>query len=176
MNNLIITKNAWKYFPDKKGFINGINLSASGISSSFLTPIADFGIINPDKKNTDSDGLYSEEVANRLPRYLYILIGIFLIIGSISYFTTFNYEDNIDIISNDINEEKLIGNINEEEDEEINSEKEKENKEKIDKKSLLNKYPKSKITTKELLNLFLSWKNAQILSISIGGPCKKILD
>ena len=185
MNNLIITKNGWKYFPHKKGFVNGINMSASGISTSFLTPIADYGIINPDKKDTDSDGLYPEEIANRLPKYLYILLGIFVLIGSIAYFTTFNYEDNVNIISEDINEEKLIDNTIEEEKKEINNEKEKieienemkeENKEILDKNSLVNDNPKRKITTKELFSLFFSWKNAQILSISIGGPCKKILN
>lgn len=188
MNSLIVTKNGWKYFPNRKGLVNGINMSASGLSSSFLTPIADYGIINPDKIGTDSDGLYPEKIANRLPRYLYVLIGIFFLIGSISYFTTFNYEkEKKENLNEDMNDEKILNN-NEIEEEIIEDEEKKE--EKIvqtneEKNELKNEEKKEEIitkesnknqntiTTKELFSLYFSKKNAQLLSISIGGPSKK---
>ena len=178
MNNLIITKNGWKYFPNKKGFVNGINMSASGISTSFLTPIADYGIINPYKNDTDSNGLYPKEIANRLPKYLYVLIGIFFIIGSISYFTTFNYEDIKKTVPEDINEEKIVDITIEEEkkEEKIGNDKEIFEGEKEKENLLIDNQNSDKnkrtISTKELLGLFLTCKNAQILAISIGGPCK----
>ena len=174
MNSLIVTKNGWKYFPNRKGLVNGINMSASGLSSSFLTPIADYGIINPDKIGTDSDGLYPEKIANRLPRYLYVLIGIFFLIGSISYFTTFNYEDNkeVEAVTEDINEEKIVDNTIEEEKIENNNEQKLEGEKEEENKLMDNQNFESNkriITTKELFRLFFSCKNAQILAISIGG-------
>lgn len=175
LNNLIVTKNGWKYFPNRKGLVNGINMSASGQSSSFLTPIADFGIINPQKKGTDSNGIYPKDIANKLPIYLYILIGIFLLKGSISYFTTFNYEEKNKVMnSEDINVEKNLNNSEEEisqkNDEKNKLDGEKKKEEIISKESDENQ---NSITTKELFSLYFSKKNVQLLSISIGGPGKK---
>lgn len=185
MNSLIITKNGWKYFPNKKGLVNGINMSASGLSSSFLIPIADYILINPKKLNTTKDGIYPIEISDNLPRYLYFLISIFVIIGSISYFTTFNFKDNKTITGNEVNEEKILDyTIEENQDEEekgqeeqiVNKEKEKEEQNVRDNNEE-EKYSNNQtiITTKKLLSLFFSKKNAQILSISIGGPCKIII-
>ena len=171
INNLIITKNCWKYFPNNKGIVNGVIMSASGISTSFLTPIADFGIINPEKNDTDSKGLYSEEIANRLPKYIYVLLGIFFVIGSISYFSTFNYNkiENIKDIEENLNEEKIVEDSIFEEKKDEN-----ENNEKSEEKVEVSSKNETKISTKELLSLFFSRKNAHILAISIGGPCKKL--
>ena len=85
-NSLITIKNCWKYYPDRKGLIYGFNVGAAGISTSFFTPIADFWIINKDKKKTESSGLYPKDVADNLPTYLYTLVGIFLVLGIISFF------------------------------------------------------------------------------------------
>lgn len=182
INNLIITKNCWKYFPNNKGIVNGVIMMASGISTSFYTPIADFGIINPEKNGTYSNGLYSEEIANRFPNYIYVLFGIFFVFGSISFFFTFNYDEKIDNennITENINEEKIVEDTIVEEKKEENLEKEnekiendlKEGNENIEKNDDCNNN-KTKITTRELLSLFFSRKNAHILAISIGGPCK----
>ena len=160
-------------------------MSASGLSSSFLTPIADYIIINPKKLNTTKDGIYPIEISDNLPRYLYFLISIFVIIGSISYFTTFNFKDNKTITGNEVNEEKILDyTIEENQDEEereqekqiVNKEKEKEEQNVRDNNEE-EKYSNNQtiITTKKLLSLFFSKKNAQILSISIGGPCKIII-
>ena len=187
INNLIITKNCWKYFPNNKGIVNGVIMSASGISTSFLTPIADFGIINPEKNDTDSKGLYSEEIANRLPKYIYVLLGIFFVIGSISYFSTFNYNkiENIKDIEENLNEEKIVEDsiVEEKKDENLKiqnenieneSKDENENNEKNIEKIEVSSKNETKISTNELLSLFFSRKNAHILAIAIGGPCKKL--
>lgn len=172
MNSIIVTKNGWKFFPNKKGLVSGINLAAVGISSSFLTPLADYGIINPNKNKTDSDGLYPKKIANRLPRYLYVLLGIFFIIGIISYFITFNYIDESKaIIPEKIENEKIIDNHSKEkEKEEENNRMAGEDKEETN--NLLIKSNKNIISARELLKLYFSKKNIQLLSISIGGPSK----
>ena len=180
INNLIITKNCWKYFPYNKGIVNGVVMAASGISTTFLTPIADFVIINPEKNDTDSKGLYSKEIANRLPQYIYVLLGIFFVIGTISYLFTFNYTkiDIEDDINENLNEEKIVEDsiVEEKKDENLKSETiedgSKEIKEKKEEKIDVSNINETKITTKELLSLFFSRKNAHILSIAIGGPCK----
>jgi len=180
INNLIITKNCWKYFPDNKGIVNGVIMSASGISTTFLTPIADYLIINPEKKETDLDGLYPIEIANRLPKYIYALLGIFFVIGTISYLSTFNYDkiDNIENINEDSKEEKIVEDsiVGEKKDENLKSETigdgSKDESEKNEEKIDVNNINETKITTKQLLSLFFSRKNAHILSIAIGGPCK----
>ena len=180
INNLIITKNCWKYFPYNKGIVNGVVMAASGISTTFLTPIADFIIINPEKNDTDSKGLYSKEIANRLPQYIYVLLGIFFVIGTISYLFTFNYTkiDIEDDINENLNEEKIVEDsiVEEKKDENLKSEtiedESKDINEKKEEKIDVSNINETKITTKELLSLFFSRKNAHILSIAIGGPCK----
>ena len=44
-SNITYIKNSWKYFPKSQGFVNGIILGGAGLSSSILTPLADFFII-----------------------------------------------------------------------------------------------------------------------------------
>ena len=92
--NLTYLKNSWKYFPKSQGFANGIILGGTGLSSSILTPLADFFIINPDKKPADPEtGLYEKEIADRVPSYLKILFITFFILGIISTIITFPYEN-----------------------------------------------------------------------------------
>lgn len=172
-NSLITIKNCWKYYPNVKGLVYGFNVGAAGISTSFFTPIADFWIINKDKEKTGPDGLYPRHVADRLPTYLYVLVGIFLVFGLFSYLLTFNYED--DEITSQI--EQLI-----EEEKKQDIEKDKENKEeekdnkKNEEKKDENKIKRRKIPFKELFALFCSKKNLQILVFTFGGPCKQIIN
>ena len=72
LGNLTYMKNSWKYFLKSQGLVNGIILGGAGISSSILTPLADFFIINPDKIPANEDtGIYEdEEIANRVPKYI----------------------------------------------------------------------------------------------------------
>ena len=94
LGNLTYLKNSWKYFPKNQGLVNGIILGGAGISSSILTPLADFLIINPDKEKANSDtGLYSKIVGNRVPKYLVILNATFLFLGLLSLFITVPFEE-----------------------------------------------------------------------------------
>ena len=49
-----------------------------------------------------------------------------------------------------------------------------ENNGKYEEKIEVSNSNETKISTKELLSLFFSRKNAHILAIAIGGPCKKL--
>ena len=93
LGNLTYMKNSWKYFPKKQGLVNGIILGGAGLSSSILTPLADYWIINPERRDTDSDGIYPEDVANKLTTYLIVLCVLFLILGALSIFLTFQYQE-----------------------------------------------------------------------------------
>ena len=58
-------ENCWKYYPKSNALIFGICVAGLGLSSSILTPLADFFIVNKNKEKTDGDGYYPEEVANK---------------------------------------------------------------------------------------------------------------
>ena len=165
-NSIITIKNCWKYYPHIKGLIYGFNVGAAGISTSFFTPIADFWIINKDREKTEKNGLYPPHVSNRLPTYLYVLVGIFFAFGLFSYLLTFNYDDleNDTQIGQLIDEEKK----NEEKNDENAIIEEKKEIEKVEE----NKIKRRKISTKELFKEFCSKKNLQILVFCCGGPCK----
>ena len=142
LGNLTYLRNSWRYFPQSQGLVNGIILGGAGISSSVLTPLADFIIINPDKIQADPNtGLYiDEEVANRVPKYLVILCITFLIIGIISLLITFPYQKE-----------------NDDEKDESSKEKEKED-------SIASQTP--------LTKLFFSIKNLKLFSFCFCGFCK----
>lgn len=89
--NLSVISNGWKYFENNKGLVNGIIIGGLGLSSSVLNPLADF-IINPEKAKTDDDGFYSKEIAMRLLTFLYVLVGIFVFLGTLAISLTFPYQ------------------------------------------------------------------------------------
>ena len=64
-----------------------------GLSSSILTPLADFFIVNKNKEKTDGDGYYPEEVANNLKTYLYILTGIYVFLGVSAFLLAFEFKE-----------------------------------------------------------------------------------
>ena len=109
LGNLTYMKNSWKYFPKLQGLINGIILGGAGISSSVLTPLADYVIINPDKQKADKEtGLYPKEVGDRVPKYLIILCITFLILGIFSLIFTFPFKEEESTEIKEIEEENLI--------------------------------------------------------------------
>lgn len=111
IGNLAYIKNGWKYFPQSQGLVNGIILGGGGISSSILTPLADFLIINPEKEKTNDEGIYPKYIADRVPKFTLINLIIFIVLSIISLFITFPYEE--DIKENDTNEnQKAIINKN----------------------------------------------------------------
>jgi len=143
LGNLTYMKNSWKYFLKSQGLVNGIILGGAGISSSILTPLADFFIINPDKIPANEDtGIYEDEdIANRVPKYIAILCVMFLILGILSIFMTFPYTEG-----------------NEEQGETV------EETNNVKKESPENEA--------RLIDLFLSSKNLKLLSFCFCGFCK----
>ena len=106
LGNLTYMKNCWRYFPKKQGLVNGIILGGAGLSSSILTPLADYWIINPKRRDTNKDGIYPQEVADRLITYLVVLCILFLILGAISVVLSFQYqEEGLESIEEPIKEE-----------------------------------------------------------------------
>ena len=90
--NLSVIKNCWKYFPKNTGLVNGIIIGGLGLSSSVLTPIADYLIINPNEEKTDDRGYYPEKVALNLWFYLKFLTILFIVLGVIGISLTIAYE------------------------------------------------------------------------------------
>lgn len=90
--NLSVIKNCWKYFPNNAALVNGIIIGGLGISSAVLTPIADYIIINPDREEPDEKGIYKEDIANNLLKFLYFLLILFVILGFFAVSFTFKYE------------------------------------------------------------------------------------
>lgn len=145
LGNLTYMKNGWKYFPKSQGLVNGIILGGTGISSSVLTPLADYVIINPDKQKADEKtGLYPKEVGDRIPKYLIILCITFLVLGIFSLIFTFPYRQ----------------------EEEITEEKEKEKEEENSIKPL----PGESEAT--LVETFFSLKNLMLICFCFCGLCK----
>ena len=92
LGNLSVIKNCWKYYPNNLAFVNGIIIGGLGISSCVLTPIADYLIINPEKIEPQN-GFYPKSVTDNLPKYLYFILILFLILGVLAVALTFKYED-----------------------------------------------------------------------------------
>ena len=153
-------ENCWKYYPKSNALIFGICVAGLGLSSSILTPLADYFIVNPNKEGTNEEGYYSEKVANNLKKYLYILTGIYVFLGVSAFLLAFEYEEEKQ------NNEKLIKNEKEEkEGEDIEGNKEEETQEVKEKKN---------ITGRELFRLFATKKYLMLLSFCICGLCKFI--
>ena len=151
LNSIITIKNCWKFYPDKKGLLNGINVGAAGISTTFFTPVADYIFINPNKEKTDEKGLYPEKVAERIPSYLYFLVIIFIVFGISSYLLTSNYDDIV-------KKNELLNTIDDNNEERISD--------------LLKENNKNEDTWKLLFKAFLTKNNLQMCVFCISGPCK----
>lgn len=112
IGNFAYIKNAWKYFPESQGLVNGIILCGGGISSSILTPLADFVIINPEKYGTNEDGFYPKSISSRPRKFILILLITFIIMSVIALLITFPYtEDDNEIVTKG-KEEAIIDNNN----------------------------------------------------------------
>jgi len=150
-------ENCWKYYPRSNALIFGICVSSLGLSSSILTPLADFFIVNSNKESTDEDGYYPEEVANNLKTYLYVLTGIYGVLGISAFFLAFEYKEKLEENIKLIEGEKGDTNNN--------------NKEELEDEIKI----KKNITMKELLLLFFTKKYLMLLSFCICGLCKYII-
>lgn len=91
---LTYLKNCWKYYPTKYGSINGIILSGAGISSSILTFLGEFIIINPKRKEIFKSDNSLEKVDN-IKLFLVIVAGILIICGLLSFIFSFEYKEEL---------------------------------------------------------------------------------
>ena len=148
--NLSVIKNCWKYFPNNAALVNGIIIGGLGISSAVLTPIADYLIINPDRKEPDDDGIYLEEIANHLLNFLYFLLILFLVLGFFAVAFTFKFEPEQN------SGDTIFGKA---------GELEIQNEEENDKK-------KKESNLRVLCDGFWSWKNLSLSLFCFCGPCK----
>ena len=148
-------ENCWKYYPKSNALIFGICVAGLGLSSSILTPLADFFIVSKNKEKTDSDGYYPEEVANNLKTYLYILTGIYVFLGVSAFLLAFEFKEE--------NDQKEDANLIEDKKDEENNPNEQKIEEVKEKKN---------ISFKELIFLFKTKKFLMILSFCICGLCK----
>ena len=99
---LSVIKNAWKYYPNNKGFVTGIIFVGHGLCSFILNPIADFILINPNQEKTEKNGFYNKKIANNIIKYYNFVLIYFFILTIISVSLSFPYEN--DINDNEINE------------------------------------------------------------------------
>ena len=150
-------QNCWKYFPKSNALIFGIYVAGLGLSSSILTPLADFVVVNPNKETTDDDGYYPQNVANNLKTYLYILTGIYIFLGVVSFFFAFEFQEKE-------KDEKLIENKNQIEGANNHKETQETQEEEVKEKK--------NISWSELFRLIRTKKYLMILSFCICGLCK----
>jgi Na+/melibiose symporter-like transporter len=144
-------ENCWKYYPTSNALIFGICVAGLGLSSSILTPLADYFIVNPKKEGTDEKGYYPKDIADNLKTYLYILTGIYVFLGVVAFLLAFEYEKE-DGKHNEENKEKLING-------EKKEKKRKKMKEKKHQKEKLKNKKKKKILAEKKYLDFLEQKN-----------------
>ena len=108
LSQITYMRNSWKYFPEHQGLVNGIMISSAGIASTFLTVLADFVIVNPDRKNTYENGIYPKDVADNMGTYIKIICGVLMALDIIGFLLTFDFNK----IPEDENQEKHIKNDN----------------------------------------------------------------
>lgn len=156
-------KNCWKYYPDSNGLVFGIIVVGLGLSSSILSPLADFLFVNPEQKGTSEDGYYPADVANNLIKFLYALTIIFASLGTIAFLVTFEYKEN-----SEDTKEKLVTDGEEKKEED----KEKETDDKDKKENKKEENQKKDYSAGELFKIFISGRNLKMLSFCICGLCK----
>lgn len=152
---LSIVNNGWKYYPSKRGLVNGIILGGLGLSSAILNPIADFLIINPKRDSVLDNGFYSKDVADNMKTYFIFTISLFSVLTIIGSILTFPYVEPTVIYTN------LIENDNEQTVEERNIDSLENNNKKEepeDKKDFIKK-------------ALFSKQNLQLCIICFGTPC-----
>ena len=77
-----VLRNAWKYFPNKKGLLSGVILACFGLSSFVFTSIADL-IINPQGIEADADNYYPKEVAENVPKFIDSMCVVIAVAGTV---------------------------------------------------------------------------------------------
>ena len=99
-----VLRNAWKYFPDKRGLLSGIILACFGLSSFVFTSIADH-IINPTGKMVDpTTSYYTNDVAERVPEFINLMLIVIAIGGTVVICLICPYKDDKSKVTSNENE------------------------------------------------------------------------
>lgn len=85
-------RNSTRYFPERKGLVNGIVASGFGMSSVLLSFIIKI-IINPSNVKIDVDSFYPEDVYMNIKKYLLFAIILFSSTGIVCVLLTFPYKE-----------------------------------------------------------------------------------
>ena len=91
LSYISLPKNCWNYFPEKKGLLSGLILFGYGISSLIFTWVCE-STVNKSFVKTNEEGYFSEEIANKMNKFIKKLNVIFIILCGIGYFTIFDYD------------------------------------------------------------------------------------
>ena len=87
---MAVMRNAWLYFPDKKGLISGVILFGYGLSALILTWVSD-SIVNPKFEKVSANGFFAPEIANRTYNFIFALNVILVAMSIIGYLMIFDY-------------------------------------------------------------------------------------
>lgn len=94
MSSLISIKNCWKYYKNKLGFINGFILSGAGFSSSILTILGEYFIINPKhKKIYENENYKTSNFEENFRLFLFIIAVIIISCGFVSFSFSCQYKE-----------------------------------------------------------------------------------
>jgi hypothetical protein len=93
-------RNAWRYFPTRKGLINGLLFSSYACSSLIFTAFADL-IINPESKVPNEFGIYPKEVSDLMHKFILFLLICFSSVGILTTFLIFPYKPEGEVIYNE---------------------------------------------------------------------------
>ena len=100
-----VMKNAWYFYPHKKGFISGIISFGYGVSSMIFSGIAD-NIINPKNEATETNGFFNKTISDNTFSYLKQLNIILYVMSLIGFLLISDYNKINN--QNKISQEKII--------------------------------------------------------------------
>lgn len=164
ISSLTSIKNCWKFFQNNFGMVFGFILSGSGISSSIFTFLGEYFIFKKFKDEEDiykNDNYKDKKVDNELKLFLYIVAGVLIIFGILSFIISNEYKEEIfdadTLTDSQSGEEGSQDNI---------SDYDVSKRESVKK----NKYIKT-----ELYNSIFSYQNLKLLCIGFFSFCKLII-
>ena len=113
MNYMPLIKNCLLYFPNKKGFINGLILFGYGTSSLIYNSIADY-LINPSFKQINpSTGFFDKDITKNVKIYLKFYNIFNGILSFVSFLLLFEYKENGNEDKKNKNNKNIENNLQE---------------------------------------------------------------
>ena len=177
IGNLSVINNGFRYFPNKRGIVNGVILGGMGLASSVLTPLADFVIINPHKKGVEKNGFYPKDVADNLVDFMKVLILIFVVLGTLAVSLTFPFVKEevqltkiIDEQANEKDVQLQLGNENQTNNNNLQS----NDNINVDNNNNNNTELQTVKNDQPMMEAFCSMKNLQLSVFCFSGPCKSL--